>query len=156
MSDLTHFDRDGRPRMVDVSAKATTTRVAVAHGFVSIPDELLARIAHRAVAKGDIIAVAELAGIMGAKRTAELIPLCHPLGLDSVEVSICPSEGGLEVTATATTVARTGVEMEAMTAVAVACLTIYDMLKSAARDIRIERIELLEKSGGKSGTWRRA
>ena len=156
MSDLTHFDRDGRPRMVDVSAKATTTRVAVAHGFVSIPDELLARIADRAVAKGDIIAVAELAGIMGAKRTAELIPLCHPLGLDSVEVSICPSEGGLEVTATATTVARTGVEMEAMTAVAVACLTIYDMLKSAARDIRIERIELLEKSGGKSGTWRRA
>ena len=156
MSDLTHFDRTGRPRMVDVSAKATTTRVAVAHGFVSIPDELLARIADRAVAKGDIIAVAELAGIMGAKRTAELIPLCHPLGLDSVEVSICPSEGGLEVTATATTVARTGVEMEAMTAVAVACLTIYDMLKSAARDIRIERIELLEKSGGKSGTWRRA
>ncbi len=156
MSDLTHFDRDGRPRMVDVSAKATTTRVAVACGFVSIPDELLARIAERAVAKGDIIAVAELAGIMGAKRTAELIPLCHPLGLDSVEVSICPSEGGLEVTATATTVARTGVEMEAMTAVAVACLTIYDMLKSAARDIRIERIELLEKSGGKSGTWRRA
>ncbi|MDL2340300.1 MAG: cyclic pyranopterin monophosphate synthase MoaC [Pseudomonadota bacterium] len=155
MSDLTHFDRDGRPRMVDVSAKATTTRVAVACGFVSIPDELLARIAERAVAKGDIIAVAELAGIMGAKRTAELIPLCHPLGLDSVEVSICPSEGGLEVTATATTVARTGVEMEAMTAVAVACLTIYDMLKSAARDIRIERIELLEKSGGKSGTWRR-
>jgi len=156
MSDLTHFDRDGRPRMVDVSAKATTTRVAVARGFVSIPDELLARIADRAVAKGDIIAVAELAGIMGAKRTAELIPLCHPLGLDSVEVSICPSEGGLEVTATATTVARTGVEMEAMTAVAVACLTIYDMLKSAARDIRIERIELLEKSGGKSGIWRRA
>ncbi len=156
MSDLTHFDRTGRPRMVDVSAKATTTRVAVARGFVSIPDELLARIADRAVAKGDIIAVAELAGIMGAKRTAELIPLCHPLGLDSVEVSICPSEGGLEVTATATTVARTGVEMEAMTAVAVACLTIYDMLKSAARDIRIERIELLEKSGGKSGTWRRA
>ena len=155
MSDLTHFDRTGRPRMVDVSAKATTTRVAVACGFVSIPDELLARIAERAVAKGDIIAVAELAGIMGAKRTAELIPLCHPLGLDSVEVSICPSEGGLEVTATATTVARTGVEMEAMTAVAVACLTIYDMLKSAARDIRIERIELLEKSGGKSGTWRR-
>ena len=156
MSDLTHFDRDGRPRMVDVSAKATTTRVAVARGFVSIPDELLARIADRAVAKGDIIAVAELAGIMSAKRTAELIPLCHPLGLDSVEVSICPSEGGLEVTATATTVARTGVEMEAMTAVAVACLTIYDMLKSAARDIRIERIELLEKSGGKSGIWRRA
>jgi len=156
MSDLTHFDRTGRPRMVDVSAKAATTRVAVARGFVSIPDELLARIADRAVSKGDIIAVAELAGIMGAKRTAELIPLCHPLGLDSVEVSICPSEGGLEVTATATTVARTGVEMEAMTAVAVACLTIYDMLKSAARDIRIERIELLEKSGGKSGTWRRA
>ena len=155
MSDLTHFDRNGRLQMVDVSAKATTTRVAVARGFVSIPDELLARIADRAVAKGDIIAVAELAGIMGAKRTAELIPLCHPLGLDSVEVSICPSQGGLEVTAKATTIARTGVEMEAMTAVAVACLTIYDMLKSTARDIRIERIELLEKSGGKSGTWRR-
>ncbi|WP_309661294.1 cyclic pyranopterin monophosphate synthase MoaC [Sphingomonas sp.] len=155
MSDLTHFGGDGRPRMVDVSSKSVSDRVAIARGFVSVPDALLARIADKMISKGDVIAVAELAGIMGAKRTAELIPLCHPLSLDSVEVRICPAEGGLEITAQAATAARTGVEMEAMTAVAVACLTLYDMLKSAARDIRIERVELIEKRGGKSGTWRR-
>ena len=155
MSNLTHFDSDGRPHMVDVSAKAESTRVAIASGFVSVPDSLLARITSGSIAKGDPIAIAELAGIMGAKRTAELIPLCHPLPLNSVKVRICQTEGGLEVTAQAATSARTGVEMEAMTAVAVACLTLYDMLKSAARDIRIEHIELIEKRGGKSGTWRR-
>ena len=155
MSELTHLDGDGRARMVDVSAKPVSERRAIARGFVAVPEEVLALIADKAVAKGDVIAVAELAGIMGAKRTADLIPLCHPLGLDSVTVAIRPVDGGLAVEAEAATAARTGVEMEAMTAVAVACLTLYDMLKSAARDISIERIELIEKRGGKSGTWTR-
>ena len=156
MSELTHFDGDGRPQMVDVSAKPVSERLATARGFVAVPEELLARIAAGTVAKGDPIAIAELAGIMGAKRTADLIPLCHPLGLDKVSVAIRPAPGGLAVEAEAVTTARTGVEMEAMTAVAVACLTLYDMLKSAARGITIERIELVEKRGGKSGTWTRA
>ncbi len=155
MKDLAHFGEGGRPRMVDVSAKPVSDRVAIARGFVSLPEDLLAGIAGNAVAKGDPIAVAELAGIMGAKRTAELIPLCHPLALDSVRVSIRPEAGGLSVEAEASISARTGVEMEAMTAVAVACLTLYDMLKGAARGISIERIQLVEKRGGKSGTWRR-
>ena len=155
MSELSHLDREGRARMVDVSAKPVTNRVAIARGFVSVPQSLLAQIADKKVAKGDVIAVAELAGIMGAKRTADLIPLCHPLALDSVTVAIRAVDGGLAVEAHTATSARTGVEMEAMTAVAVACLTLYDMLKSAARDIRIERIELVEKRGGKSGTWQR-
>ncbi|MEO7276451.1 MAG: cyclic pyranopterin monophosphate synthase MoaC [Sphingomicrobium sp.] len=155
MSDLTHFDDEGRPHMVDVSAKPATERVAIARGFVSVPETLLARIADGAIAKGDPIAIAELAGIMGAKRTSDLIPLCHPIALDSVRVAIRAEAGGLAVEAEAATTARTGVEMEAMTAVAVACLTLYDMLKSAARDIRVERIELAEKRGGKSGRWLR-
>jgi cyclic pyranopterin phosphate synthase len=141
--------------MVDVSGKPVTDRAAIARGFVAVPDEVLARIADKTVAKGDVIAIAELAGIMGAKHTADLIPLCHPIALDSVTLAIRPADGGLAVEAEAATAARTGVEMEAMIAVAVACLTLYDMLKSAARDIRIERIELIEKRGGKSGTWRR-
>ena len=155
MSELTHFDGDGRPQMVDVSAKTPTGRVAVARGFVAVPEELLARIAAGTIAKGDPIAIAELAGIMGAKRTADLIPLCHPIALDAVTVAIRPAPGGLSVEAEARTTARTGVEMEAMTAVSVACLTLYDMLKSAARGITIDRIELVEKRGGKSGIWTR-
>ncbi len=155
MSELTHFDSEGRPKMVDVSAKVQSARVAIARGFVSVPEALLAQIAGGAMAKGDPIAIAELAGIMGAKRTANLIPLCHPLSLDSMRVSILPEAGGLSVQAEAATNARTGVEMEAMTGVAVACLTLYDMLKGAAREIRIERIELVEKRGGKSGQWTR-
>ncbi len=156
MSDLTHFDRDGRAQMVDVSAKPEIARIAIARGFVAMPEDLLEKIAAGTIAKGDPVAIAELAGIMGAKRTADLIPLCHPIALDAVSVSIRTVPGGLSVEATARTSARTGVEMEAMTAVSVACLTLYDMLKSAARGIVIERIELVEKSGGKSGTWTRA
>ncbi len=155
MSKLTHLGDDGRPHMVDVSSKSESKRVAIARGVVSVPGELLDRIASRTFAKGDVIAIAELAGIMGAKRTADLIPLCHPIGLDSVRMSILRIDGGLEVVAEAATTARTGVEMEAMTAVSVSCLTLYDMLKSAARDISIQRIELIEKRGGKSGIWRR-
>ena len=155
MPELTHFDGDGRPQMVDVSAKPPTERVAIARGFVAVPEALLAKIAAGTIAKGDPIAIAELAGIMGAKRTADLIPLCHPIALDAVTVAIRPAPGGLSVEAAARTTARTGVEMEAMTAVSVACLTHYDMLKSAGRGIVIERIELVEKRGGKSGTWTR-
>lgn len=155
MSKLTHLGDDGRPHMVDVSSKSESKRVAIARGVVSVPGELLDRIASRTFAKGDVIAIAELAGIMGAKRTADLIPLCHPIGLDFVRMSILRIDGGLEVVAEAATTARTGVEMEAMTAVSVSCLTLYDMLKSAARDISIQRIELIEKRGGKSGIWRR-
>ena len=155
MSELTHFDGDGRPQMVDVSAKPASERVAIARGFVAVPAELLAKIAADTIAKGDPIGIAELAGIMGAKRTADLIPLCHPIALDAVTVAIRPAPGGLSVEAEARTTARTGVEMEALTAVAVACLTLYDMLKSAARGITIERIELVEKRGGKSGIWTR-
>lgn len=154
MSDLSHFDDDGRPRMVDVSRKPVSERTAIASGFVSVSQGLLKRIADQGIAKGDVIAVAELAGIMGAKRTADLIPLCHPLGLDAIDVSIQPKKDGLEIVARASTTARTGVEMEALTAVAVACLTLYDMLKSAERHIAIERIRLTEKTGGKSGSWR--
>lgn len=139
--------------MVDVSSKPNVDRVAVAKGFVSVPADLLASIAGGASAKGNVIAAAELAGIMAAKRTADLIPLCHPLGLDSIDVHVTQAEGGLEVTARTSTTARTGVEMEAMTAVAIACLTLYDMLKGTARDVTIERIRLVEKRGGKSGSW---
>jgi cyclic pyranopterin phosphate synthase len=156
MSDLTHFDEAGRPRMVDVSAKSMTLREASARGRVRME---LATLDHLlgGAAKGDVFAVATLAGIMAAKRTGELIPLCHPLGLDAVEVQVLPEPGlpGLTVTATARTRAPTGVEMEAMTAVSVACLTIYDMLKAIDRAMTIEAVELVNKSGGASGEWRR-
>ncbi|MEO7564426.1 MAG: cyclic pyranopterin monophosphate synthase MoaC [Sphingomicrobium sp.] len=153
--DLTHFDEHGRPHMVDVGAKPETDRVAVARGWVKMAAETLA-LARAGTKKGDVIAVAELAGIMAAKRTAELIPLCHPLALTSVSVTVEPkNESGLTVTAKVRTTGRTGVEMEALTAVSVACLTIYDMLKSADRAMTIEGIELIEKRGGKSGEWRR-
>ena len=157
MSDLTHFDDDGRPRMVDVSAKAVTARRAVARGRVRMEPATLQRVMDGGVAKGDVIAVAELAGIMAAKRTGELIPLCHPLGLDAVAIRIEPDPElpGMSVTAEVRSTGRTGIEMEAMTAVAVACLTIYDMLKAVDRGMTIEAIELVEKSGGKSGDWRR-
>ena len=156
MSDLTHFDADGRPRMVDVSAKPVTERHAVARGRVRMLPVTLDR-ALAGVGKGDVMAVAELAGIMAAKKTGDLIPLCHPLGLDAVTVHIAPDPSlpGMSVTAEARTTGRTGVEMEAMTAVSVACLTIYDMLKAIDRAMTIEAIELMAKSGGKSGEWRR-
>ena len=156
MSRLSHFGGDGRPQMVDVSAKPTTLREARAHGSVRMAAATLDR-ALGGADKGDVIAVAQLAGIMGAKRTGDLIPLCHPLGLDAVELVIAPDHAlpGLVVTATTRTRAPTGVEMEALTAVSVACLTIYDMLKAIDRAMTIEGIELLAKSGGKSGDWRR-
>ena len=157
MADLTHFDETGRARMVDVSAKAETVRVAVARGAVRMPPETLAAIEAGGVAKGDVAAVAELAGIMAAKKASDLVPLCHPLSLSSVRVRIEPDRqlSGLRVEAEVKTTGQTGVEMEALTAVSVACLTIYDMLKSGARDMTIGPIELVRKSGGKSGDWRR-
>ncbi len=156
MSDLTHFDEAGRPHMVDVSAKPATRREAVARGRVRMAQATLDR-ALGGAAKGDVVGVATLAGIMAAKRTGDLIPLCHPLGLDAVEVDITADLDlpGLRVTATTRTRGPTGVEMEAMTAVSVACLTIYDMLKAVDRGMSIEAIELVAKRGGKSGEWRR-
>ncbi len=152
-----HFGPDGRPVMVDVSAKPTTVRRAVAEGQVRMSDAALDSLLNGATAKGDVRAIAELAGIMGAKRTADLIPLCHSLPLESVDVRIEPlADGsGVQVRAQAVTSARTGVEMEAMTAVSVACLTVYDMLKSIDRSMTISDIRLLEKSGGASGDYRR-
>jgi cyclic pyranopterin phosphate synthase len=155
VSELTHFDGEGKPRMVDVSGKAETAREAVARGRVRLAPETLAMVTAGRVGKGDVIGIAEIAGIMGAKRTAELIPLCHPLALSSVTVRVTVAEPGLVVEAIARTTGPTGVEMEALTAVSVACLTIYDMLKAAERGMVIEAIELVAKSGGKSGEWRR-
>ena len=153
----THFDGEGRARMVDVSAKPETVRTASAQGRVRMEAATLAQVTDGGAAKGDVIAVAELAGIMAAKQTGTLIPLCHPIGLDSVTMRIVPDRDlpGLTVTAEARTTGRTGVEMEAMTAVSVACLTIYDMLKAIDRGMVIEAVELVAKSGGKSGDWAR-
>lgn len=157
MGDLTHFDEDGRPHMVDVSAKQVTDRRAAARGRVRMQQTTLDRAMAESSVKGDVIAIAELAGIMGAKRTADVIPLCHTLALDAVEVRVAVNRGlpGLDVTAIVRTTGRTGVEMEALTAVAVSCLTIYDMLKAVDRGMTIEAIELVTKTGGRSGEWRR-
>ncbi len=154
-SGLTHVDGSGKARMVDVSAKAATERVAIAAGSVTMQPETLALISEGAIGKGDVLAAARIGGIMAAKRTAELIPLCHPLGLSSAEVDIMPNPdtSSLDIRATARVVGQTGVEMEAMTAVSVAALTIYDMCKAVDRGMRIEAIRLVHKSGGKSGTY---
>lgn len=152
MAELTHF-ADGRPRMVDVSGKTDTPREAVAEALVRLPPEARAAL-KRGTAKGDPLAVATLAGVMGAKRTADLIPLCHPIPLSGVDVRLEPVPEGLRVLATARTTAATGVEMEALTAASVAALTVYDMLKSASKGIEIARVRLLSKTGGKSGDWR--
>ena len=156
MSKLTHFDEEGRAAMVDVGAKAVTDRRAVASGFVTMRAETLTLVTSKSAEKGDVISVAELAGIMGAKQTAALIPLCHPLPLSKVSVKIAAAEQGLSVWAETKTTGQTGVEMEALTAVSVTCLTIYDMLKAVDREMVIGDIKLLEKSGGKSGSWVRA
>ena len=150
---LTHLDSQGRASMVDVGWKEATRREAVAKGFVSMQPETLARIQGGTMEKGDVFAVARLAGIMGAKQTAQLIPLCHPLPLDRVAVELEPNteRQGVEITAIATTSAKTGVEMEAMTAVSVAALALYDMCKSVDRAMRIEAVRLVSKRGGKSG-----
>ncbi len=154
---LSHVDRLGRPRMVDVSDKAPTVRRATAEATVKMDQDTLTLVIDGQGTKGDVLTVAEVAGIMAAKRTAELIPLCHPLPLTEVSVEITPDRkvGALVITATASTTAQTGVEMEAMTAASIAALTVYDMIKSADRFATINGVRLLEKSGGKSGTWQR-
>jgi cyclic pyranopterin phosphate synthase len=143
-------------KMIDVGAKPKTERIAVARGFVAMAAATVARIRRGDVEKGDVLAAARLAGVMAAKKTPDLVPLCHPIALSAVDVTAEPGPGGVEVIATVRTVDRTGVEMEALAAVSAACLTIYDMLKRYERGMRIEAVELLEKSGGRSGTWRRA
>ncbi|MBY5410235.1 cyclic pyranopterin monophosphate synthase MoaC [Rhizobium leguminosarum] len=153
---LTHIDASGEAHMVDVSDKAETVRIATAEGYVKMAPETLALIRQGNAKKGDVIGTARLAGIMAAKRTADLIPLCHPLMLTKVTVEIEDDTAlpGLRVTATAKLTGKTGVEMEALTAVSVACLTIYDMAKAADKAMEIGGIRLLEKSGGKSGDFR--
>ncbi|SKA33710.1 cyclic pyranopterin monophosphate synthase MoaC [Consotaella salsifontis] len=152
---LTHVDERGEARMVDVGAKAETDRVARAEGLVLMKPETLALIVSGDAAKGDVLAAARIAGIMAAKRTSDLIPLCHPLMLTSVKVDLLPEPAlpGVRVTATAKVSGKTGIEMEALTAVSVACLTVYDMAKAVDRGMSITGIRLLEKAGGKSGHW---
>ncbi|MEE8547948.1 MAG: cyclic pyranopterin monophosphate synthase MoaC [Alphaproteobacteria bacterium] len=155
MAELTHFDAKGKSRMVDVSDKDETERVAVAAGSVVMAPDTMKLITEGGVKKGDVLSVARLAGIMGAKKTPDLIPLCHPLALNSVEVDlVCdPERNAVDITATCKVTGRTGVEMEALTAAAVAALTVYDMCKAVDRGMRITEIRLIHKSGGKSGTY---
>lgn len=152
---LTHFDEDGRARMVDVGSKDETIRTAVATGRVEMQPETVELVRLGRAAKGDVLAVAQVAAIMGAKRTPELIPMCHPLMLTGVEVSFDLRDSAILITAKVTTRGRTGVEMEALTAVGAACLTIYDMLKAVDRGMVIQDIQLEQKEGGRSGTWQR-
>jgi cyclic pyranopterin phosphate synthase len=142
-------------KMIDVGEKPKTERIAVARGFVAMAPATLARIRRGDVEKGDVLAAARLAGIMAAKRTPDLVPLCHPIALSGVEVEATPRRGGVELVATVRTVDRTGVEMEALAAVSAGCLTVYDMLKRYERGMRIEAVELLQKSGGRTGDWKR-
>jgi cyclic pyranopterin phosphate synthase len=158
MSRLTHLDGKGEARMVDVTEKAVTQRTARAEGFIAMAPETLALIEKGEAKKGDVLAAARIAGIMAAKKTHELIPLCHPLSLTKVALEFEPSPdpAGIRVAAEVKVAGPTGVEMEALTAVAVACLTIYDMLKAADKAMAIEGVRLLEKTGGRSGTYRAA
>lgn len=157
MTELTHLDGAGSARMVDVGAKAETLRSATAAGTIRMTREAYRLVADGAVTKGDVLTVSQIAGTMAAKRTAELIPLCHPLGLDHIAVRASLDDGlpGVRVEATVRTTGRTGVEMEALTAVSVALLTVYDMVKSADRRMELGAIRLLEKTGGSRGDWRR-
>jgi cyclic pyranopterin phosphate synthase len=156
MDKLSHFDESGASRMVDVGDKQVTRRVARASGLVRMAAETLALIRDKRAAKGDVLEVARLAGIMATKRTADLIPLCHPLQLESVSLDFTlVDERTLRIEATVQVEAKTGIEMEALTAVSVAALTVYDMCKAVDRGITIEQIQLEEKSGGRSGRWRR-
>jgi len=154
---LTHVDRRGRPRMVDVSGKPSTARRAVAEAEVAVSAETLSLVIDGGGSKGDVLTVAELAGVMGGKRTAELIPLCHPLPLTDLVVTITPDRASsvLRIRAEAATTGPTGVEMEAMTAASVAALTVYDMVKGVERGVEIRSLRLLSKTGGKSGEWHR-
>ena len=155
MSELTHLDREGRAVMVDVSAKDETARVAIAGGSIIMQPATLERVMAGGIKKGDVLSVARLAGIMGAKRTADLIPLCHPLALTAVTVDLTcdPTRNAVDVTASCKVSGRTGVEMEALTAVAITALTVYDMCKAIDRGMTITAIRLLKKSGGKSGYY---
>jgi cyclic pyranopterin monophosphate synthase len=155
MSKLTHFDEAGRARMVDVSAKPDTARTAVARGRILMSAETLGLALSGGGPKGDVRAVAEIAGVMAAKRTADLIPMCHPLALSGVQVAVSPSADGLglDVEARVKTTGPTGVEMEALIAVSIACLTLYDMLKAVQKDMVIETVRLVGKTGGKSGDY---
>ena len=154
---LTHIDRRGRPRMVDVSAKPATARRAVAEAEVAVSAETLSLVIDGGGSKGDVLTVAELAGVMGGKRTAELIPLCHPIALTDLVVTITPDRAAsvLRIRAEAATTGPTGVEMEAMTAAAVSALTVYDMVKGVERGVEVRGVRLLSKTGGKSGEWHR-
>ena len=155
MAELTHLDDEGAARMVDVAAKPVTDRRAVARAVVRMTPQTAATVAAGDAPKGDVLGVARIAGIQAAKRTGELIPLCHPIGLDHVDVDgvIDAAAGTVTLTATTRVSARTGVEMEAMTAAAIAALTVYDMVKGLDKGVAVERVELLEKSGGRSGDW---
>jgi cyclic pyranopterin phosphate synthase len=157
VSELTHLDEHGTARMVDVGAKPATSRRAVARALVRMSPATAATVLAGDAPKGDVLGTARIAGIQAAKRTGELIPLCHPLGLDHVDVdaAVDTAAGTVTLTAQASVTARTGVEMEAMTAVAVAALTVYDMVKGLERGVEIAEVALVEKSGGRSGTWRR-
>jgi cyclic pyranopterin phosphate synthase len=157
MKDLSHVDLEGRARMVDVGGKPETARAARAEGSITMSAEALAAIERNAVSKGDVIATARIAGIMAAKKTAELIPLCHPLPLTDagVDIEVDHSLPGLRVTAWASTHGRTGVEMEALAAVTVGLLTVYDMVKALDHGMEISGVRLVEKTGGKSGDWKR-
>lgn len=157
MSKLTHFNSDGEAHMVDVGTKDVTQRIAVAEGRITMQPETLALILKGEAKKGDVLGVARIAGIMGAKRTADLIPLCHPLMLSKVSIELTPIEqqSAVHCTATVQTSGQTGVEMEALTAVQIALLTIYDMCKAVDKGMTMECIRLLEKAGGKSGHWKR-
>ena len=151
--ELSHYDSAGSPHMVDVSAKPQTRRTASAHAFVAIRPEVLEQLPHNP--KGDPLEIARVAGIMAAKRTAGLIPLCHPLVLTHVDVAVSIETGGVRITSDVVTTASTGVEMEALTAVTIAALTVYDMLKALDKSIEIREIYLVEKTGGKSGDFKR-
>ncbi len=154
MGKLTHLDESGAARMVDVGAKRETARTAIAEGRIRMSPDALAAIRSGNAPKGDVLAAARIAGIMAAKKTGELIPLCHPLGLESVTIEFAFEDDGVRATAVASLTGKTGVEMEAMTAVSVVLLTIYDMAKSIDKSMVIEAVRLLAKSGGKSGNWR--
>jgi cyclic pyranopterin monophosphate synthase len=154
---LSHLDRSGRPRMVDVSAKPVSARHATAEAEVAMAQETISLVVDGGGTKGDVLTVAELAGVMGGKRTSDLVPLCHPIPLTDLAVEVRPdrARGALVIRATAATVAQTGVEMEALTAASVAALTVYDMIKGVDRGAEIRHLRVVEKSGGRSGTWRR-
>ncbi len=158
MATLSHVDEQGRVRMVDVTAKEVTQRVAVARGVVTMRAETLAAIAEGQIPKGDVLTVARIAGIMAAKKTSDLIPMCHPLNISGVEVRLTPRQDppSVEIEATVRIAGKTGVEMEALTAVSAAGLTVYDMCKAVDREMTVGEIRLIHKSGGKSGTFDRA